>query len=99
MIIIQWNCRGYRSKYGDIISLIREKNPVIFCIQESMMGQIVPCAPRGYSLESYSLTGNPIAGDGVITLIMQGTPYMRITLNTALQAVACRVGTQQPMTM
>ena len=63
------------------------------------MGQVVPCVPHGYSLESYSPTGNPIAGDGLITLIRQGTSYIRITLNTALQAVACRVGTRQPMTM
>ena len=64
-----------------------------------MLGQVQPFAPYGYSVESFSNTGNPVAGDGVAILVKQDAPYMRLSLNTTLQTIACRFGLVRPTTI
>ena len=99
MTILQWNCRGYRSNYGDLRNLLQIFNPTIVCLQESMLGTCSPRPPGGYSLHCYSPTGNPVAGDGLVTLIRDDVPASKLALNTVFQATAHRVGTNRPTTI
>jgi hypothetical protein len=56
-------------------------------------------APSGYHLEKFSLTGNPVPGDGLVTLIREDMPHIAVVLNTNLQALAYRIGTNRPTTI
>ena len=93
MKIIQWNIRGYRAKYPELLSLMQSHNPSVVCLQEAMLGDRVPRAPNGYSLQSYSSTNAAVPGDGLVFLFRLDVPYLRIPLNTTLQAFAFRTGT------
>ena len=33
--IIQWNCRGYKANYDELLQLIGELNPTAICLQET----------------------------------------------------------------
>ena len=33
--IIQWNCRGYKANYDELLLLIAELNPSALCLQET----------------------------------------------------------------
>jgi len=91
MSIIQWNARGYHSRYTDLIRLLDIYNPNIVTIQESMLGPRVPRPPRGYSIEAFSPTGRAVPGDGLVILIKHATGYSTLNINTNLQALAIRV--------
>ena len=89
--ILQWNIRGFYSDYGDLLHILGDKEPVCMCIQESMLGDRVPCSPPGYSIETFSPT-QQTPGNGLVTIIRQTAPYYRLNLNKPLQALA--IGTQ-----
>lgn len=91
MSVIQWNCRGYKSRYGDITRILRQSNPACLCIQESMLGLRTPTSPRGYCTYYYSVRPDPAPGDGLVTLIHNSVPHSHIALNTTLQALAYKI--------
>ena len=35
--IIQWNCRGLRSNYNEILLLLSLLSPSVFCLQETFL--------------------------------------------------------------
>ena len=35
--IIQWNCRGLKSNYNEILLLLTLLNPPVFCLQETFL--------------------------------------------------------------
>ena len=89
--IIQWNCRGYSSNYEDCISLIKDYNPKVLLLQETMLGNLKPKPPSGYSLHVSTTAGRPIPGDGLAFLIRNGIPYKPCPLQTNLQALAFQI--------
>ena len=37
--ILQWNCRGFKSNLNEVQILIEEYNPVVICLQETLVTQ------------------------------------------------------------
>jgi len=91
MSVIQWNIRGYHSRYSDLVGILDTYKPTCFVIQESMLGARIPIPPRDYSMETFSPTGQAIPGDGLVTLIHRSSAYTKLHINTDLQAMAIRV--------
>ena len=52
--IIQWNCRGLKKKLEEIQLLIKELNPVAFCIQETMLKDDDPFSVKNYAIYKYT---------------------------------------------
>jgi exonuclease III len=99
--IIQWNCRGLRANFEELEILIKHYEPVAICLQELQVSDSyildnnrhillfkLPPMPTGH---------RPHGGAGI--LIRKDVPYSILPLNTALQAVACRVSTFRPITL
>ena len=84
MTILQWICRGYRSKYRDVRCLIFNQTPTIMCLQESTLGANILRLTRGYTIDCYSPTRNQIAGDGLVTFIREDVLAMKQTPNTVV---------------
>lgn len=99
MSILQWNCRGYYSNYGDLQKLIQDTSALCVCLQETLLGNKTPRAPQGYAIECHSPTVNPTPGNGLAILVHTSIPYQRLPLRTTLQAIACRIGMAQTYTV
>ena len=35
--LIQWNCRGFRSNYEEILNLLNDNSAAILCLQETFL--------------------------------------------------------------
>jgi len=89
--VLQWNCRGYKANYEDIQYLLHQYSPTCVLLQETMLGIYSPLSPGRYNIHSYSPTGRAIPGDGLATLIKQGTPFQPLNLISELQVQAFRI--------
>ena len=99
--IVQWNCRGLRANFEELELLIKNYEPVAICLQEIQVSDTYILDNSLHILISklpHIPTGHrPHGGAGI--LIRKDIPYSVLPLNTALQAVACRVSTFQPLTL
>jgi exonuclease III len=97
--LIQWNCRGLRANFNELLLLIQNHNPVAISLQELEISDSHVFKNRHYSLFS-SLppsSTRPYGGAGI--LVRNNVPHRALALNTGLQAVACRISTKQPITV
>ena len=60
---LQWNVRGYYSNYEDIIINLRDHNPIIMCLQETMHGTKMLTSPRNYNIHS-NTPASAVPGQG-----------------------------------
>ena len=87
---IQWNCRGLRSNFTDFRLLCDKYNPIVCCLQETMLTKddfII----RGFNC--IHLTSRDIGGracGGVSILLRDGT---------SLQAKAVTISTSKTITI
>ena len=99
MSIIQWNIQGYTRRYTDLRKLIETSSPGCICLQETMLGSKVPRPPAGYSIITHPSEADPIPGMGLATLINSSLPFIKLDLNTNIQALAVRVGLNKLVTV
>ena len=98
--LIQWNCRGLRANFNELLLMMQNENPVAFALQELAISDSYSFQNRQYSLFS-SLpipSGTRPHGDAGI-LVRKNIPHSPLPLNTSLQAVACRISIPQPLTV
>ena len=90
--IVQWNCRGFRSNFEEIKSLISQRNPAIICLQETFLRPSDRCSLKDYSHDSvFSVGGDGRPTGGSSIFINNNLPHDFIKLQSPLQAVAARV--------
>ena len=90
-MILQWNCRGLLSKWGDMKHLFSVLTPILIALQETWF---LPTDPPNFGITNYSLyrqddtTGGRRRG-GVALYVCNDFVHSQINLNTEIQAVAC----------
>ena len=93
-VIIQWNCRGMPSKWGDMKQFLSVLTPILIALQETWL---LPTDSSDYGLTNYSLyrqddtTGGRRRG-GVALYVCNDFVHSQINVNTALQAMSARFG-------
>lgn len=88
---MQWNCRGLRANWEELLSLIARYSPVCICIQETMVGESTPFGPPGYHiLYSYPLQDQGNRGGSAI-LVRRDIPFSRVRLSAPFQAVSIQL--------
>ena len=105
MAILQWNIRGLKSNYQPGLQpLIESQNPSIICLQETKLptdnhekipGTTIP----GYTSLHQIFTGGDKACGGNSIYVKTNLLYRKIPLTTPLQAIACRVTVNRPLTI
>ena len=100
--IIQWNCRGLRANYNDLLLLLSSIEPIACCLQELMVDNNYSFYNRQYNLFTVLPThphpnSRPSGGAGI--LVRKTVPHARIPISSSLQAVACRISTPRPITI
>jgi hypothetical protein len=99
--IIQWNMRGLRANYSELEILIGTFKPVAFCLQELLISDSYIFPNRQYTflknLPATDSNTRPSGGAGI--LIRNDIPHSILSLNSSLQAVACRISIPEPVTL
>lgn len=89
--ILQWNCKGLRSRAENVKVLLRETNPGVICLQETQLDPETFNPGLNYEIS----TSTPTVGDwmhGLAAIIVsKSLEYSPVALSTNLQAVALRI--------
>ena len=98
--LIQWNCRGLRANFNELLLMMQNENPVAFALQELAISDSYSFQNRQYSLfSSLPIPSGTRPHGGAGILVRKNIPHSPLPLNTSLQAVACRISIPQPLTV
>ena len=97
--IIQWNCRGLKANYNEILILTTLLSPTVFCLQETFLKNTDNINFKNYSLYNHIATENQKASGGSSILVKSNVPHRQIDINSNLQAVAVNVTLSKSITI
>ena len=97
--IIQWNCRGLKSNYNEILLLLSLLNPSVFCLQESFLKTDDQLNIRDFNTYNYIYSEGQRPSGGSSILVHSSCPQREIKLVTNLQAVAVSVTLDKEITI
>ena len=86
--ILQWNCRGIRTRAEELKAIIRDLNPGIVCLQETKLGEETYNPGMNYSIFNSPPPVSAIAKGGAAIIAHKSIPHSEVNLNTSLQAIA-----------
>ena len=90
--ILQWNCRGFKSNLNELQILIQEHNPIVVCLQETLITENDKFRLKHYnSYHGAAAITNDKAHGGVGLMVKNDIPQRKIHLDTNLQAKAVSV--------
>lgn len=85
-LALQWNICGLRKNYNELKLLINQHNPIIICLQETMLNA------NSFNLSGYDTIIKPDSNSsshrGVGCCIKTGTPYKVINITSELAVIA-----------
>ena len=91
--LVQWNIRGVRGNYEELVLLCNQHNPSVIALQETLIQDDKPFTFSNFS----SLRRH--TSRGVALLIKKNILFSEIHLNTTLEAVAARISLLKPVTV
>lgn len=97
--IIQWNCRGLRSNYNEILLLLSLLNPSVLCLQETFLKTDDSLNIKDYNSYNYIYSGGQRPSGGSSILVKSCLPQREIPIQTELQAVAISVTLDKEITI
>ena len=87
--LLQWNIRSVNSNKLDFLSLLREKNPICVCLNETFLNN-----PLSFKIKCYtSYHTNSDNQIGNLILIRKDIPFTPISCRTELNVLAVRIQT------
>ena len=89
--ILQWNYRGLKPNYNEIVLLLYLVKPSVFCLQETFLKPEDDINFKSFNMYNYIYTDGHKPSGGRSILIHSSCPQREITLSTDLQAVAVSV--------
>ena len=97
--IIQWNCRGLKPNYNEILLLLSLLRPTVFCLQETFLKPDDNIAFKGFNVYNYIYKDGHKPSGGSSVLVSSSCPQREIKLSTDLQAVAVSVSLDKEITI
>ena len=97
--IIQWNCRGLRSNYNEILLLLSLLSPSFFCLQETFLKTDDQLNIRDFNMYNYIYLECQRPSGGSSILVHSSCPQREIKLVANLQAVAVSVTLDKEITI
>ena len=89
--LIQWNCRGLKANFNELLLLLTGLCPSIICLQETFLKPTDDLNIRGYTLYNHIHQAGDRASGGSSIVVNNSVPQSQIHLNTNIQAVAVKV--------
>ena len=97
--ILQWNCRGLKANFNELLILLSLFNPKICCLQETFLTPNDNLEVRNYSSYHYINNDCQRASGGASIMIHSTVPHRKIDLNTNLQAIAIKASLNKSITI
>ena len=94
--IAQWNIQGLRPKYEELRSIFHDKNLLVACLQETLLGDSTWQPPKTFKLEK---NPNIDGSRGVAVVLHSSLQYTRLPLRTTLEAVAVSINSGRKITV
>ena len=90
--IIQWNCRGLKANYNEVLILMSLFSPSVICLRETFLKQSdVYVSFRDFNMFNYICPDGQRASGGTSIMVKSSVPHSQLDLNTNLQAIAVNV--------
>ncbi|MES9951106.1 MAG: reverse transcriptase domain-containing protein [Candidatus Thiodiazotropha sp.] len=89
--ILQWNCRGLKSNFNEILLLLSLLRPSVLCLQETFLKPDDSINFKGFNIYNYIHQDCVRPSGGSSILIQSSCPQRQLQLTTDLQAVAVSV--------
>ena len=97
--IIQWNCRGLKANYNEILILMSLFSPSVIWLQETFLKQSDNASFRDFSMFNYICPDGQRASGGTSIMVKSSVLHSQFDLNTNLQAVAVNVTLPKKVTI
>ena len=97
--IIQWNCRGIRPRYEELLLLLTLLRPSVFCLQETYLKPEDTFTFKGFNTYNHIHSDCLRASGGSSIFVHSSCPQREIKLKTDLQAVAVSVTLEKEITL
>ena len=88
--LIQWNCRGLKANFNELLLLLTGLCPSIICLQETFLKPNSNLDIRDYTMYNHIHQAGDRASGGSSVIINNSVPQIQIPLNTNLQAIAVK---------
>ena len=96
--IIQWNCRGVKPRFEELLLLLSLLRPSVFCLQETFLKPNDTFTFKGFNVYNHIHSDCLRASGGSSLLVHSSLPQRQIKLKTDLQAVAVSITLDKEIT-
>ena len=96
--IIQWNCRGFKANFNELVLLCNDIHPSVIALQETFLKASNSSSFTGFNIIRKDCNADHPSG-GVALLINKSILFSEVALDTPLQAVAARVSLHKTITL
>ena len=93
--LIQWNCRGLKANFNEILLLLSTFSPSVICLQETSDN----ISLKHYTMFNCISKNIDKAAGGSSIVVNDKVPHSPVKLDTPLQAVAVRVTLHKTITI
>ena len=97
--IIQWNCRGIKPNFNELLILISLLNPATICLQETFLKENHNLKTLNYEQYHYIHYTGHWANGGTSILVRNDIPQSQFPIKSKLQAVATQVMLHKTITI
>ena len=97
--LIQWNCRGIKPRYEELLLLLTLLRPSVFCLQETYLKPEDNFTFKTFNTYNHIYSDCLRASGGSSILVNSSLPQREIKLKTDLQAVAVSVTLEKEITL
>ena len=87
--IIQWNCRGIRPRYEELLLLLTLLRPSVFCLQETFLKPDNNFTFKGFTTYNYIHSDCRRASGGSSIFVLSSLPQREIKLKTDSASCCC----------
>ena len=95
--ILQWNCRGIKPNYNEILLLLNKHKPSVFCLQETFLQSNDNITFKNYSIYNHIFENADRACGGSSIIVDNKYPHRQIDLDLNFQATAVVVTLHRPI--
>ena len=96
--IIQWNCRGVKPRFEELLLLLSLLRPSVFCLQETFLKPNDTFTLKCFNVNNHIHLDCLRASGGSSLLVHSTLPQRQIKLKTDVQAVAVSVTLEKEIT-